>query len=133
MHTVEKLLIGILALLILFIVLAVLSLPFFNIGTPSTGERYGTVYRVSESGLLWKTTEVEVYLGGFKGSGESMAVNTTEFSIFNGDPEAKNKIEAANGFAKTGDRVCVKYEHKLFVGRWVSGTGYKIISIELAK
>jgi hypothetical protein len=116
-----------------FLILGILSLPFVTIGTPATGERFGTVYRVSETGFIWKTNEVEVYLGGFKGTGESMAVNTIEFSVFNDDPEKSAKIEAANKLAASGQRVCIKYEHLFIVPRWTAGTGYKIISIEPAK
>ena len=75
----------------------------------SDGERSGTVYKLSHKGMIWKSYEGEMNLGGMAADANgSMVPNQFAFSVT--DPEVVDQINLA---ATSGNRVTIHYHQYL--------------------
>lgn len=75
----------------------------------SDGERSGTVYKISHKGMIWKSYEGEMNLGGMATDANGQATaNTFKFSVR--DPAVVEKINAAS---VSGKRVTLHYTQYL--------------------
>jgi prepilin-type N-terminal cleavage/methylation domain-containing protein len=75
----------------------------------SDGSRAGTVYKISNKGMIFKSYEGEMNLGGMAADANGqMTVNTFRFSAK--DPTIVKQIEAA---ANSGQRVTLHYNQYL--------------------
>ena len=99
------------ALMLLAIVLCVLP----GCYTVSEGERVGTITKFSNKGILVKTWEGEMVLGGSGASGN--AQNTWSFTVE--DPAVVEKIRSAQ---KQTQVVSLAYKEELYVAPWRGDT-----------
>ena len=92
----------------------------------SDGDRSGVVVKISKKGLIWKSWEGEMLLGGMTKNAEGTMVPISwEFSIpKNGDDLAKQIADASN----SGKRVTLSYEEYL-IGPAQLSTGYVITKV----
>lgn len=97
----------------------------------SDGMRVGTVTKISKKGLICKTWEGEMFLGGVRNKhdsdGRSFAVaNTWEFTV-----RDENSLGILLRAAETGERVKVQYDEVAFRNPCASERGYFVRSVEL--
>ncbi len=90
-----------------------------------SGERTGVVYKVSKKGMIWKTWEGEMNLGGMVKTGDGMSVNTWAFSVV--DTEIVKKLQEVS---ESGEIVTLKYYQPWVLSCTEGGTDYKIIEIK---
>ena len=75
----------------------------------SDGERAGTVYKLSHKGMIWKSYEGEMNLGGMAADANgTMVPNRFVFSVT--DPEI---VEQINQASTSGNRIMVHYHQYL--------------------
>lgn len=111
----------------------VLCFPVFGIGSCalngcgrnySTGERSGVVWKFSNKGLIWKSWEGEMNLGGMSvGEGGVVVPNRWSFSCLD-EAVAKTIADAQ----RSGKRVTLHYR-QWFMGPIKIETGYEIESV----
>jgi len=90
----------------------------------SDGERTGTITKFSHKGLIWKTYEGEMSLGGFRNQGDKGGVvaNVWEFSVDKDNKEIIQQIEEAQRKGGT-------YTQTLNPAPLKSATGYYVVKI----
>ena len=92
----------------------------------SDGERAGTVSKFSRRGFVFKTYEGVLNVGGFSGETGSLTPQYFDFSVK--DEAVATQITDA---VKTGQRVTLHYEEKIFRLPWNGETKYYITSVEV--
>jgi hypothetical protein len=92
----------------------------------SSGDRYGVIYKVSKSGIFFKTIEGEMMLSG------TQSGNPWEFSVKNSVSDEDKKVLLAQLELAASMNVPVKigYKQSLFSLPWNGKTPYFIQSIE---
>lgn len=91
----------------------------------SDGERTGVVTKISKKGMMWKTYEGQMNLGGMSAdAGGVMTPNVWDFSAT--DPAVVKQIEDA---ANTAKRITIKYSQKIAVPLWEGSTNYIAVSV----
>lgn len=94
--------------------------------TYSEGERTGVVYKLSHKGVVCKTYEGQMNLGGMATDGNGQAVpNTWHFSAV--DPQVVKQINQA---AESGRRVTLEYVEYLSGGLCTAPTNYVIRAVK---
>src|SRR5262245_35288063 len=97
--------------------------------TYSEGERVGVIVKFSNKGLIWKSWEGEMQLGGARIGGDGVLPNLWEFSLRRGEEaDLVKKISAAQ---ESGKRVKVRYRQALWGMPWRGGTSYYVESLEV--
>ena len=123
-------------LLITFIVACVAAVPFriwLDRFEYSAGERVGIINKFSYKGVLWKTWEGEMVLGGLRTADGVQAANLWAFSLDRVRRRGENTEQlskALNGYMRTGTRVRITYRHKPSPWPWRADTGYLVQSVE---
>ena len=106
-----------------------LILIFFIVGCSneySTGERAGTVYKLSKKGYFLKTWEGELNVGGVATDNVGIMVpNVWQFSICD-----ESYVKAVSDALETGKRVKVGYSEKVWQMPWDGMTDYCIVSVK---
>lgn len=92
--------------------------------TSGTGYRDGVVQKISHKGIVWKTNEAEMRLGGIRKTGEDLAANLWQFSIWS--PRLMTQLKAL----PSGQYVRLYYRQHRWVWRWKAGTGYEAYRLE---
>lgn len=92
----------------------------------SDGERAGTVSKFSRRGYVFKTYEGVLNVGGFSGETGSLTPQYFDFSVKD-EAVAKQITDAV----RTGQRVTLHYEEKLFRLPWNGDTKYYITSVDI--
>lgn len=115
----------ILALIVLLIIAVFL---FFNFANFSSGFRAGVPIKVSKKGILFKTWEGELNVGGLANSSEGAIPATWAFSIASDDEQVREKLEEA---ATYGKRVKLKYNEKFVQFFWKGDTKYFVYEVEV--
>ncbi|RIV26968.1 hypothetical protein DYU11_01210 [Fibrisoma montanum] len=92
----------------------------------SDGERAGTVSKFSRRGYVFKTYEGVLNVGGFSGETGSLTPQYFDFSVKD-EAVAKEITEAV----RTGQRVTLHYEEKLFRLPWNGDTKYYITDVDI--
>jgi hypothetical protein len=113
---------------IFLIVLLLLVLGIFyylTAGYYSSGERAGTISKISERGYVFKTLEGVLNEGGYSGETGTLTPRYWDFSCKL--DSVKTKLQQA---VKTGERVTLKYREKFFRFPWNGETKYFIIDVE---
>ena len=99
----------------------------------SDGNRVGVVVKLSRKGVLWKTWEGVVAVGG--GDGQVFSALTHSFSV---DRQARHGEDvealqrALDEAATRGTRVKIRYVEALFSWPWRGETDYFVQSVEPA-
>jgi hypothetical protein len=103
-----------------FIVLSVFVFSYAKLGsfTYSEGERTGVIAKFSHKGLILKTYEGELHVGG------NISPNW-EFSV--ADPEIVEKIHEAQ---RSGGRWSLLYRQQLWRQSWKGATTYFIYDVQ---
>jgi len=121
MKTVKIIFIGI-------VVIALLVLSYFFFGSYSEGNRSGTISKLSRRGIIIKTYEGQLNVGGISvDSGHTSAL--WDFSVSNGEKEVIKQLEDA---ALTGAHVKLYYKEKFYTFSWRGDTKYFIYKVETA-
>lgn len=121
MRTVKFIFIG-----IVVIVLAIFS--YFLFGNYSEGNRAGTIAKLSRRGVLIKTYEGQLNIGGISTDG-SHTSPLWDFSVSNGKKEVIQQLEDA---ALTGAHVKLYYKEKFYTLSWRGETKYFVYKVETA-
>ena len=119
---------------IAIIAIAIIIGPFLGIGSPSysEGNRVGTITKFSHKGLIFKSYEGEMNLGGFKSKtdedgGSSVVANVFEFSVR--DPKIVEQLDSA---MTVGKRVELQYSEHLWAP-YDLHTSYIITGVKILK
>lgn len=96
----------------------------FGDRTYSEGERTGVITKFSNRGLVWKTWEGEMNLGGVRANTEGFQSNVWEFSVT--DPELVTQIQELQ---KKGGSYTLQYRQVISSKPWVSATPYIVSKI----
>lgn len=110
-------------LIILLLILGVLY--YLTAGYYSTGERAGTISKLSERGYVFKTYEGMLNEGGYSGETGTLTPRYFEFSC-----KTDSTIAKLQRGLKTGERVTLKYSEKFFQFPWNGDTKYFINDVE---
>ncbi len=120
-------------LLVIFIV-AVLGLLgtdlFVSSFTFSDGYRVGTIVKLSKKGVVFKTYEGQLNLGGVDADGEGGFSPIWNFSVYQGDDEVRQAISNA---VDNEERVKLFYKEKFFRLSWRGDTKHFVYKVERAE
>jgi hypothetical protein len=116
-------------ILIVTALLGLIIVGYLVFGSYSSGTRAGTVVKLSSRGVLIKTYEGQLNLGGFSGETGSPASSLWDFSVDNGNKEVIQQLEEAS---LNGRRVKLYYREKFYRFPWRGDTKYFIYKIESA-
>ena|SRR5215813_10078602 len=94
----------------------------------SDGWRAGQVTKFSFKGLIHKTWEGQMALGGFKAADQGVVANVWDFSV--PDPEVAKLVLAAQ---ESGKRVKLHYSQEWFVAPWRYETEYFVDKVQPAE
>lgn len=95
--------------------------------TYSDGTRAGYLIKISRKGVVWKTYEGQLNLGGFRqDEGDGLSGNIWEFSVW--DDEVYKKLQEHEG-----EKVILHYKQKYKAMPWQGKTDYFIKEVKLAK
>lgn len=104
------------------IVIALLALPLAGCYVTSEGERVGTIIKFSRKGIVWKTWEGQMVLGGSGASANGE--NVWQFSVDR--PELVDAIKKAQRDAQV---VTLRYEEELTSLPTRGDTNYYIVDV----
>jgi hypothetical protein len=116
----KKILIGIIILVILF-------LGYALFGNYSSGERAGTVAKLSQRGIIFKTYEGQLNTAGLSGDTGSPSSLVWDFSVGAGDKEVIKNLEEA---LRSGKRVNLHYKEKFFRFFWQGDSKYYVYQVD---
>jgi hypothetical protein len=115
-----------LRIFLIILLLLVLGITYYlTAGYYSSGERAGTISKISERGYIFKTLEGVLNEGGYSGETGTLTPRYWDFSCKL--DSVKSKLQRA---VKTGERVTLKYQEKFFRFPWNGETKYFIIDVE---
>ena len=113
-------------LMILLIVVAIAVGAYVTLGSYSIGYRAGNVMKLSKKGVVFKTWEGELNVGGLQeGSVSDVATTVWEFSV--SDENIVKDIEKA---VDNNSKVKLRYEEKYFQLDFFGDTKYFITAVE---
>jgi prepilin-type N-terminal cleavage/methylation domain-containing protein len=128
---------GAFTLIELLVVVAILAILFGLIGgcaggcSISDGTRKGSLTKFSKKGIIFRTLEGELVMGGFKQTASGSGANVWDFSVRQDNPN-KDEIAGKLNMAIEQDiPVTLKYKQSLIVMPWNAGTTYDITEIHL--
>ena len=101
---------------------------FLNYASFSSGYRAGVPIKVSHKGVLFKTWEGELNVGGLANSSEGAIPATWAFSIAADDEQVRQRLEEAVTYGK---RVRVNYNEKFVKLFWKGDTKYFVYDVEI--
>ena len=101
---------------------------FLNSANFSSGYRAGVPIKVSYKGILFKTWEGQLNVGGLANSAEGAIPSTWEFSIPKSNEEVRSQIEQA---ISEGRRVKLFYKEKYVKFFWKGDTKYFVYQVEI--
>jgi hypothetical protein len=110
-------------------VLVLLIGAYYIFGSFSEGSRAGTIVKLSRRGVLIKTYEGQLNLGGFSGETGSPASSLWDFSVSSGKDEVIRQLEEAS---LNGRRVKLYYKEKFFRLPVRGDTKYFVYKVEAA-
>lgn len=121
------------------LILAFLSIIFLLISgcsgcNYSDGERIGVITKFANKGIIWKTYEGEMNLGGLREqsgkSGTSYIANLWEFSIDADNPDKEELAKQLFEALDKGKTIKVRYEDRgTVLGCWRSSTPYWVTKV----
>lgn len=112
---------------ILVIGLAILS--YFLFGNYSEGSRAGIIAKLSRRGVIIKTYEGQLNVGGISVDGSGHTSALWDFSVSNGEKEVIKQLEDAS---LTGAHVKLYYKEKFYNLSWRGDTKYFVYKVETA-
>lgn len=114
------------AVIIVLVAIAAGSVAMF--ANYSDGSRMGTVIKFSRKGVVFKTYEGQLNLGGIsKDASGGLTPSIWEFSVQRGEDEVQQAIEDA---LSHGHRVKLHYKEKFYQFDWRGKTKYFVYEVE---
>lgn len=109
-------------ILIVVVLIVVGLLYFYFFGEKSNGMVAGTLSKLSNKGLIFKTWEGDLFKGMFIGESSAAAGNTNmwQFSV----KDDQQLIDKLNNYMGTGQRVQLHYSQKWVTLPWRGDTPY---------
>ncbi|MDJ1505551.1 hypothetical protein [Xanthocytophaga agilis] len=112
------------------VLIGVILLAYFLFGSNSDGTRAGTIVKLSHKGVVFKTMEGQLNLGGLTYDSGSPASSLWDFSVDEDDKEVIDALKEAN---LNGHRVMLYYKEKFYKLPWRGETKYFVYKVEKAK
>ncbi len=113
---------------IVILLLAIAVFIFLNVANYSTGFRSGVPTKVSKRGIILKTYEGTMNVGGLTNSPEGAIPTTWDFTIRKSADSVITKLDKA---ILEGDRVKLMYEEKYVRFFWLGDTKYFVYDVEV--
>jgi len=110
------------------VVIATASLLFLMYANYSTGVRAGVPVKFSHKGVIFKTYEGELNVGGLTNSPEGAIPTTWAFTVRRSDVEVQNAIELAMTESR---RVKLHYDEKYVQLFWRGDTKHFVVEVDL--
>ena len=112
--------------ILLIILLLIIGVGYYlTAGYYSTGERAGTISKLSERGYIFKTHEGVLNEGGYSGETGTAVPRYFDFSC-----KIDTTITKLQRALKTGERVTLRYSEKFFQFPWNGDTKYFINDVD---
>ena len=115
---------------IVILLLAIAVFVFLNIANYSSGFRAGVPTKVSKKGIILKTYEGTLNIGGLTNSAEGAIPTTWDFTVKKSADSVIVKLDKA---ILDGDRVKLMYEEKYVRFFWLGDTKYFVYDVEVLK
>ncbi len=93
----------------------------------SDGFRSGVIQKISHKGVVFKTYEGQMDIGGLRATNNGQMSSVFDFSV---ESDQKQILKMLEDVSATGERVKVKYEEKYFTFPWRGNTKYFIVQVE---
>lgn len=115
---------------IVILLLAIAVFVFLNVANYSSGFRAGVPTKVSKKGVVLKTYEGTLNIGGLTNSAEGAIPTTWDFTVKKSADSVIVKLDKA---ILDGDRVKLMYEEKYVRFFWLGDTKYFVYDVEVLK
>lgn len=118
----------IITFLVLIFLVAIAIGSYFVFGNYSSGYRTGTIMKISKKGVVFKTWEGQLNVGGLQNSDNNdggVATTVWEFSVTK--KEVLKEIEEA---VDKGKKVKLYYNEKFYQFSWRGDTKYFVYDVE---
>ncbi len=113
---------------IIIIILAVVVFLFLNLANYSSGFRAGVPTKFSKKGIIIKTWEGTLNVGGLTNSAEGAIPTTWDFTVKKSADSVITKIDNA---ILEGNRVKLMYHEKYVRFFWLGDTKYFVYDVEV--
>ncbi len=119
----------ILLLVTLLLIVGLMIGSYYLLGNYSEGTRAGVIQKLSRKGVVFKTWEGQLNLGGFNTEETSGGVAPTiwSFSVRSKNQDVLKELEEA---AASGKRVKLHYDEKFVKFFWVGETKYFVNKVD---
>ena len=115
--------------LIVIVIIGLLVLSFFYFGVYSRGERVGTLMKLSEKGMIFKTLEGQLNIEAFGAvRSQNFVSQTFEFSVENKHQDVIKSLKQA---MSEGRRVNLKYIERYWDVPWRGDTKYFVREVDI--
>jgi len=115
--------------LIVIVIIGLLVLSFFYFGVYSRGERVGTLMKLSEKGMIFKTLEGQLNIEAFGAvRSQNFVSQTFEFSVENKHQDVITSLKQA---MSEGRRVNLKYIERYWDVPWRGDTKYFVREVDI--
>ena len=108
--------------------LFILIMLFFYYGNYSSGYRAGVATKISKKGVIFKTYEGTLNVGGLTNTSDGTIPTTWDFSVKGSDQEVLEKIDEAIQHSR---RVKLLYKEKYVKLFWRGDTKYFVYDVEI--
>jgi hypothetical protein len=115
---------------VIVFLIGIIVLSYVIFGSKGTGERAGTLVKLSNKGILFHTNEGELYSGAESNSSSSGVINKVWYFTVKNDPELIKQMDDA---LLSGTRVMLHYNQKFITLPWVGDTPYIVDDIQISK
>ncbi len=115
---------------IILLLLAIVVFVFLNVANYSTGFRAGVPTKISKKGVILKTYEGTLNVGGLTNSAEGAIPTTWEFTVRKSADSVIAKIDRA---ILEGSRVKLIYDEKYVRFFWLGDTKHFVYDVEVLK
>ena len=112
----------------ILVIIVILVFVFLNSSNYSKGFRAGVPMKVSKKGVIFKTNEGELNVGGMTDSPEGAIPSVWAFSVSKAHPEVLEKLDDAITHSK---RVKLYYNEKYVKFFWKGDTKYFVYEVEI--
>jgi hypothetical protein len=113
---------------VLIVVVAIGAFVFLNMANYSTGFRSGVPIKISKKGVLFKTWEGQLNVGGLTTTADGTIPTQWDFTVKNAADSVLDKIDEA---ILHGKRVKLLYDEKYAHFFWLGDTKYFVYDVEM--
>jgi len=116
--------------LAVILILGIIVVLFLNFAHYSDGTRAGIPMKLSKKGVIFKTWEGQLNVGGITNTPDGAIPTVWEFSV---DNDADSVITKLNTAIDQGKRVKVFYKEKYIKFFWLGDTKYFAYKVDILK